>query len=264
MGIHARSGFLLISGTAPKCDRRAGNIVFVNELQSNKSLPTISINVMGNQKAEYRPFINVTTQNVMGTWLYDTGASVSCMSLEQFRCIAINQRPTKQNPQIRLLSAAKMGINVIGLFHLKIKILNKIFQHPVHVCHPMNQGGIICMDIIKRLGLTYLPARRSFTFDKHIAVDKEKQFTAQTIFKNSAGVVAEMVTDRQVKIPPHCSKTVHMNCTSNQQQVTVAGATAVANIYSSQFPLLWGAPQSSKQTLKAKRLCQLLIVGPQK
>ncbi len=159
MGIHAGSGFLLTGGTAPRCDRRAGNIVFVNEVQCNKNVPTISINVMGNHKAEYRPFINVTTQNVMGTWLYDTGVSVSCMSLEQFRRIAVNQRPTKQNPQIRLLSAAKTEINVIGLFHLKIKILDKIFQHPVHVCHPMNQSGIIGMDIIKRLGLTYLPAR---------------------------------------------------------------------------------------------------------
>ncbi len=123
MGLRARTGFLLTDGTAPRCDRRAGNIVLVDEIQINKNLPTISINVMGNHKAEYRPFINVTTQNVEGTWLYDTGASVSCMSLEQFRRIAINQRPTKQNPQIRLLSAAKTEINVIGLFYLQIKIL---------------------------------------------------------------------------------------------------------------------------------------------
>ncbi len=101
MGIHAGGGFLLTDGTAPRCDRRAGNIVLVDEIQINKNLPTISINVMGNHKAEYRPFINVTTQNVEGTWLYDTGASVSCMSLEQFRRIAIDQRQTKQNPQIR-------------------------------------------------------------------------------------------------------------------------------------------------------------------
>jgi len=131
MGLRARTGFLLTDGTAPRCDRRAGNIVLVDEIQINKNLPTISINVMGNHKAEYRPFINVTTQNVEGTWLYDTGASVSCMSLEQFRRIAIDQRPTKQNPQIRLLSAAKTEINVIGLFYLQIKILNKLFQHPV-------------------------------------------------------------------------------------------------------------------------------------
>jgi hypothetical protein len=53
LGIHAGSGFLLTGGTAPRCDRCAGNIVFVEELQVNKNLPTISINVMGNSKAEY-------------------------------------------------------------------------------------------------------------------------------------------------------------------------------------------------------------------
>jgi hypothetical protein len=115
------------------------------------------------------------------------------MSQEQFWRIAIGNGPVKQNLQIRLLSAAKTEINVIGLFHLKIKILDKIFQHPVHVCHPMNQGGIIGMDIIKRLGLTYLPACKSFTFDKHIAVDKAKQFTAQTIFKIQQGQLQKCI-----------------------------------------------------------------------
>jgi transposase InsO family protein len=253
---------LLNDGTAPKCDRRPGNIVFVNEVQINKVLPTISINVMGNTKAEYRPFINVTTQGVTGTWLYDTGASVSCMSLTQFRRIALDNRPVKQTPQIRLLSAAKTEINVIGLFHLKIKILGKTFEHPVHVCHPMNQGGIIGMDIITRLGLTYLPARKSFTFDQHIAVGQSKQYTAQTIFKNSAGVVAEMLTDRQIKIPPHSSKVVHMNCASKQQHTTVAGATAVANIYSSQFPLLWGGPAIIQTNFKSKTSMPLINCGP--
>ncbi len=232
---------MLTDSTAPKCDCSKGNIVFEEELHVNKNLPSISINVMVNSKGEHQPFINITTQNVTGTWLYDTGASVSCMSLEQFRRIAIGNLLVKQNPQIRLLSAAKTEINVIGLFQLKIKILDKTFEHPVHECHPMNQGGIIGMDIIKRLLLIHLPACKTFTFDKHIAVDKTKQFMVQTIFKNSVGVVAEMLTDRQVKIPPHSSKIIHMNCASKQQQVTIAGATAVANIYSSQFPLLWGA-----------------------
>ena len=122
------------------------------------------------------------------------------MLLEQLRCIAIGNRPVKQKPLIRLLSAAKTEINVIGLFQLKMKISGKTFEHPVHVCHPMNQGGIIGIDIIKRLGLTYLPACKMFTFDQHIAVDQANQFTVQTIFKNSAGVVAEMLTDRQFKI----------------------------------------------------------------
>jgi len=102
----------------------------------------------------------------------------------------------------------------------------------------MNQGGIIGIDIIKRLGLTYLPTCKSFNFNEHIAVDKTQQFAAQTIFKNTAEVVAEMEIDCQMCIPPHCQRMVHLNCLPKHQ-----GATAVANIYSSQFPLLWGVLQ---------------------
>ncbi len=74
---------------------------------------------MGSPKADYKPFINVTTQGVTGTWLYDTGALVFCMSMEQFRRIAVPNRPAKHKPLIRLLSAAKTEINVLGLFYLK-------------------------------------------------------------------------------------------------------------------------------------------------
>ena len=60
----------------------------------------------------------------------------------------------------------------------------------------MNQVGILGMDIITLLGLTYLPARKSFVFDTHLAVEKGQQYQAQTIFKCSAGVVTALQTDR--------------------------------------------------------------------
>ena len=69
------------------------------------------------------------------------------------------------------------------MYILKFKILGKQFLHPVHVCHPMNQEGILGMDIITLLGLTYLPARKSFVFNTHLAVKKGKQYQAQTVFK---------------------------------------------------------------------------------
>ena len=90
-----RSGFSVNGGTALRSDRRSGETVYVESLNvnSNKQLPTISIDVMGNSKTEYRPFIIVETQEITGTWLYNTGASVSCMSVTQFRRIAIENRP---------------------------------------------------------------------------------------------------------------------------------------------------------------------------
>ena len=228
----------------------------------NKSLPAFNVNVMGNSKVEYRPFITVHTQQVPGTWLYDTGASVSCMSLQQFRRIAPHARPPKQTPQIRLLSAAKTEISVVGRYLLNFTILGKSFQHPVHVCHPMNQGGILGMDIITLLGLTYLPARKSFVFDSHLAVDQRNQFKAQTIFKRSAGVIASLVTDRQLKIPPHTQRVVPLQCTPGAPGTTAAGSTAIANVFSSQFPLLWGGPALIQTNFKSKTTFPLTNCGP--
>lgn len=163
---------------------------------------------MGNLKRQNRPFIKVKANKIEGTWLYDTGASVSCMSLEQFRRIPPEQRPIKQDAQVRLLSAAKTEIRVVGMYILALNILGKTISHPVHVCSPMNQGGIVGMDIIKKLGLTYLPIRKTFVFDTHIAVEPDKQHDAPTVFKKSAGVVASLATDRQIKIPPHSQKVI--------------------------------------------------------
>ena len=195
---------------------------------------------MGNLKRQNRPFIKVKANKIEGTWLYDTGASVSCMSLEQFRRIPPEQRPIKQDAQVRLLSAAKTEIRVVGMYILTLNILGKTFSHPVHVCSPMNQGGIVGMDIIKKLGLTYLPIRKTFVFDTHIAVEPDKQHDAPTVFKKSAGVVASLATDRQIKIPPHSQKVISINCSPTHSGLSAKGATAVANIFSSQFPLLWG------------------------
>ena len=228
----------------------------------NKCLPLIQINDMGKTKFNDRPFITVNTQNIPGTWLYDTGASVSCMSLEQFRRIAPECRPTKHNPQIRLFAAAKTEMTVTGMYHLNFKILGKTFTHPVHVCHPMNQGGILGMDIITLLGLTFLPARKTFVFDTHLAVDPQKQHQAQTVFKHSAGVVAALHTDRLIKIPPHGRRALTLNCLPTTSNASAAGATAVANVFSSQFPLLWGGPALVQTNFKGKTVMPVINCGP--
>ena len=109
------------------------------------------------------------------------------------------------------------------------------------------------MDIITLLGLTFLPARKTFVFHTHLAVEQGKQFQAQTVFKRSAGVVAALQTDRVIKIPPHGRRALTLNCLPTSQNTSTAGATAVANVFSSQFPLLWGALPLFKPILKVKR-----------
>ena len=100
----------------------------------------------------------------------------------------------------------------------------------------MNQGGILGMDIITLLGLTYLPARKSFVFDTNLAVKQGRQDQAQTVFERSAGVVAAL----HIKIPAHGRRALTLNCTPSTQNASTVGATANANIFWSQFPLQWG------------------------
>ena len=42
-----------------------------------------------------RPFIVLKHGNIQSTWLFDTGAAISCMSLKAFRSIPIQNRPKK-------------------------------------------------------------------------------------------------------------------------------------------------------------------------
>ena len=41
------------------------------------------------------PFINLKHSGLQSTWLNDTGAAISCMSIKAFRTIPINARPKK-------------------------------------------------------------------------------------------------------------------------------------------------------------------------
>ena len=54
-----------------------------------------------------RPLIEINSSPAMtDKWLYDTGASITCMSTSKFRSIPINKRPTKINSPIRAAKAA--------------------------------------------------------------------------------------------------------------------------------------------------------------
>jgi hypothetical protein len=71
-----------------------------------------------------------------------------------------------------------------------------------------------------------------------------------------------MVIDRQMRIPPHSQRAVHLNCLPKHQGATVAGATAVAYIYSSQFPLLWKGPAIIQTNFKGKATMPVNNCGP--
>jgi len=99
---------------------------------------------------------------IQGTWLYDTGASVTCMSLKEFCKIPPDRRPPKLHSNLKLISAAKTILKITGMYMLQLEIFGKTLIHPVHICESMNQVGIIGMDVIAKLGLTYLANKKTF------------------------------------------------------------------------------------------------------
>ena len=60
-----------------------------------KEIMEINDNV---HKQDTRPLIESKSEPIMvGKWLFDTGAGISCMSSQQFRLLSIENRPTKLN-----------------------------------------------------------------------------------------------------------------------------------------------------------------------
>jgi hypothetical protein len=219
------------------------------------SMGVISKNIAG------RPFLKVVANKTQGTWLYDTGASVTCMSLREFRKIPPDNRPPKLHSNLKLISAAKTILKVTGMYMLQLDIFGKSITHPVHICESMNQVGIIGMDVIAKLGLTYLTTKKAFIFESHLQVDNNFLFP-NTVFQNATGVVASVAVDRTVHIPPHTQKVLHFNCSPLQSSATAAGVTAVANIFSKEFPCLWGGPALVQTNFKSKTHFPVTNCGP--
>jgi len=83
----------------------------------------------------------------------------------------------------------------------------------------MNQVGIIGMDVIAKLGLTYLANKKAFVFESHLQVDNNFLFP-NTVFQNTTCVVASVAVDRTVHIPPTLKKSfisIATHCNHPQQ-----------------------------------------------
>ena len=89
------------------------------------------------------------------TFLYDTGAQISCLSTRTFRQIPIEYRPRKLNIHLNASGANGGRLKILGCYMLDITILGKRIQHPFFVCDLKKNQAILGVDIIRRLGLCF-------------------------------------------------------------------------------------------------------------
>ena len=109
-----------------------------------------------------RPFIKVTSNSGTSDWLFDSGASVTCMSVKQFRQIPVDQRPDKLPTFTKLVDASGNDLIVYGVYNLQLTVHGKSIYTPVYVCQKLHSAAILGIDSISRLGLAYSGRKECF------------------------------------------------------------------------------------------------------
>ena len=115
-----------------------------------------------------RPFIKISAQGMISSWLFDTGADVCCMSLSEFHKIDKDTRPLKMFVQNNLRWASKRQLKVKGTYLMNLNVLGRKIQQPVFVCENLVQTAILGIDAIKKLGLNYQASKKEFIFDNDL------------------------------------------------------------------------------------------------
>jgi len=141
---------------------------FFNQLplfQTLFALCSLSISQVSSVFSSKRPFIQVNAQGVSGSWLFDTGAAISLISVQEFRKILPQNRPPKKPILVNLTCASDQQLKTVGLYDLKLTIGSRSLVLPVYVTENKN-AAILGIDAIKAFGLLYSPTKNSFSFEK--------------------------------------------------------------------------------------------------
>jgi hypothetical protein len=101
-----------------------------------------------------RPRINVKTGNQTTSWLFDTGAAITCMNSQSLNAAFGNQRPRKISNAQSCVAASGDTMNSKGVYEVDLWIKGQKFTHPVNVITELNDN-IIGIDFMHCNKLIY-------------------------------------------------------------------------------------------------------------
>jgi hypothetical protein len=173
-------------------------------------------------KLDTRPLIKIKSGPILvGKWLFDTGAWITCVSLQQFRLIPIERRPFKINLykcEARVMQTATVFKNLLS---------------------PLLFG----IDAIDNSGITYLSRTKNFIFQENL---EPKGFQK-----------ADFKIISTLKIPVHTRLLVRLGPTLGRNKESMPGCIKTAfTIASMEFPYLF-APRGLVST---DHLGQFMII----
>ena len=191
-----------------------------------------------------RPFISVNMHGVSGSWLFDTGASVTLISLKEFRKISPDNRPPRMSPITNLSGAGGESLNTHGIYNLKLTINGRTLVHPVYVASNLSSPAILGIDAIKAFGLLYSPFKHSFSFESQSKSVHTVQGVAPSPSPDldSASILASLSTTKTVTIPALTSLSLSVSTVSSLPYRPPADMLGLAHIGTSDLPYLNGGP----------------------
>ena len=174
-----------------------------------------------------RPHITVKTiQGPTTTWLYDTGADISVMSMREFRKIPIENRPKKKPSKVNISSASNTTMTACGTYEMPITVMGKTVNHDIVIVSNLNSNAIMGIDLIEHLGLVYKSKKKKFSFE-----EEEPQFREATMETLSAEI-----------IPAFTQMPVRMATSTKGGNRPATNLNCMATIACSEFPELGGGP----------------------
>jgi hypothetical protein len=109
-----------------------------------------------------RPYVKAIVNGYGRNFLYDTGASKTCMSMATFRNAFPHGTPRKLKTNAisdQLYDAGGNSLGCIGVFEMDFEVLGRKFKHPVRVLQYVTED-IIGIDFINTHHLWYDPENR--------------------------------------------------------------------------------------------------------
>ena len=110
-----------------------------------------------------RPRLAVKAGDKTFSWLFDTGAAVTCMNKHSFELAFGHSKPKQISKPQSCVAASGDKMSSYGVFEIDLFIKGKKFTHPVNVIEELNEN-IIGIDFIHAHKLTYDVISRKVMF----------------------------------------------------------------------------------------------------
>ncbi len=101
-----------------------------------------------------RPRVTARAGGKTFSWLFDTGASVTCMTAESFKAAFPHDKPRRVQNAQHCTAASGNQMNSLGLFEIDLQIKGKNFKHTVNVIVQLTDN-IIGIDFMHKHKLHY-------------------------------------------------------------------------------------------------------------